>query len=124
MHSAVAPIQDSTFIVICPGSVTRHTIVTSVCRHDSIAVTETGSLLMSVFANACILETTYHIQPVDATSKTTISDGAVPSQSSLNDNRIGKHLQETAVPIIRQKDSEAIVRSAIFDRHLNGTCRA
>jgi hypothetical protein len=45
MHSAVAPIQDSTLVVVCPGTVARYTSVTGICRHDSIAVTEAGSLL-------------------------------------------------------------------------------
>lgn len=44
MHSTVAPIKNSALIV-CPGTITRHAIVSSVCRHDSITVTEAGSLL-------------------------------------------------------------------------------
>jgi hypothetical protein len=45
MHSAVAPVQNSTFIVICPGSIARHRIVASVCRHDSMTISKAGTLL-------------------------------------------------------------------------------
>jgi hypothetical protein len=44
MHSAVAPVQNSTFIVVCPGSIARHRTMASVCGHDSMAISKAGTL--------------------------------------------------------------------------------
>jgi hypothetical protein len=50
MHSAIAPVQNSTFVVVCPGAIARHTIMASVCRHDRMSVSKAGALFN---VNAC-----------------------------------------------------------------------
>lgn len=80
MHSTIAPVKKSAFVLVRPSPIRRNAVVASICRHDGHAVAESCRLVhcQRLRTSMQTLEMTYHIQPVDATRKATVPYGTMP----------------------------------------------